>query len=177
MRLLFGHDADVTHWVCEHVPHLAVRIPYFERGQVLGLAAAIGVLDARGEMVAGVVFHAYDPFVRSMEVSCAAVTPRWGNRETFRAILRYPFEQCKVVRLSAATPKRSTSPRRFLEGLGFRREGAIRRGFVDDTAILYSLLAEDWAAHPLNRGRASKSAEEQRQRSSVRSPESAAPAP
>lgn len=142
--LLFGHSADVTHWVCERVPHLALRVPYFDRGQVLGPAEAIGVVKD-GALVAGVVFHGYDPFVKAMEVSCAADTPRWGSPAIFRAILRYPFEQLGCVRVSAVTPRRATSPRRFLEGLGFQREGSIRRGFGTDNAILYGLLAEDWA--------------------------------
>jgi hypothetical protein len=30
--------------------------------------------------------------------------------------------------------------------LGFKREGSIRRGFGDDNAIIYGLLAEEWAA-------------------------------
>lgn len=145
MNLLHGHDADVTHWVCERIPHLAIRIPYFERGQVLGPAVALGVVDETG-IIAGVVFHGYDPFVKSIEVSCAATSPRWGNRETFRSLLRYAFDQCKVQRVTACTPRRATSSRRFLEGLGFQREGSIRRGFGDDNAILYGLLVEDWAS-------------------------------
>jgi RimJ/RimL family protein N-acetyltransferase len=159
VRLLFGHDADVAHWVAERIPHAAVRIPYYDRGQVFGPAAAIGVMDDLGEMLAGVVFHNYDPFVKSIEVSCASTGARWGNRETFRSILRYPFEQLNVARLSAATPKRSTSPRRFLEGLGFKREGSLRKAFGDDDAILYGLLAEDWAAGRFNRLRAASTSD------------------
>lgn len=144
MNLLLGHDAEVIHWVCERIPHLASRIPYFDKGAVLGPAVGIGVLGAGGELIAGAIFHGYDPFVRAIEVSCAAATPRWGNRETFRAILRYPFDQLQCVRISAVTPRSATSTRRFLEGLGFRREGSIRRGFGSDNAIVYGLLREEW---------------------------------
>lgn len=144
MNLLYGHDADVTHWVCERIPHLAVRIPYFDRGNVLGPVRARGVLNEAGDLIAGVVFHNYDPFVKAIEVSCAASTPRWGNREIFRALLSYPFEAAQCVRISAVTPRRATSPRRFLEGLGFKREGSLRNGFGDDAAIVYGLLRDDW---------------------------------
>src|SRR5207247_860193 len=54
VRLLYGHDVEVTHAVCEQVPHLALRIPHFERGQVLGPASAVGVLNDAGTLVAGV---------------------------------------------------------------------------------------------------------------------------
>lgn len=144
MNLLRGHDAEVTHWVCQHIPHLAVRIPHFEPGQVLGPSVAIGVLDDHGALIAGVVFHGYDPFVQAIEVSCAATSPRWGNRETFREILRYPFVGASCQRISAVTPRKATSTRRFLEGLGFQREGSLRRGFGSDNAIVYGLLREDW---------------------------------
>lgn len=144
MKLLFGHDADVTHWVTERIPHAAVRIPYFERGQVFGPAVAIGVLDKGGQLVAGVVYHNHDPFVRSIEVSCAADSPRWGSRQTFGSLLRYPFGQLQCQRVTAATPRKSTSTRRFLEGLGFKREGSVRLGFGNDNAIIYGLLAEEW---------------------------------
>lgn len=148
MNLLYGHDADVIHWVCTHIPHLAVRVPYFDKGAVLGPAVGIGVLSPAGDLIAGTVFHGYDPFVKAMEVSCAAITPRWGNREVFGAILRYPFETADCQRLTAVTPRRSpegaTSPRQFLEGLGFKREGSIRRGFGSDNAIVYGLLREEW---------------------------------
>jgi hypothetical protein len=147
-QLLYGHDEEVTHWVCENIPHLAIRIPDFPLGHVLGPAVAIGVLGDDGQLIAGVVFHGYDPYVRAMEVSCAATTPRWGNRAVFSEIMRYPFEGAKVQRLTAATPRRAkpgaTSPRKFLEGLGFVREGSIRRGFGDDNAIIYGLLREEW---------------------------------
>ena len=149
-RILYGHDLDVTHWVCERIPHLAIRIPYYDRGMVLGPAAAMGVLDDDGALIAGVVFHAYDPFVKGIEVSCASDGARWGNRDTFREIMRYPFSQLQCRRVTAVTPRRSpagaTSPRKFLEGLGFVREGSIRFGFGSDNAIVYGLLAEEWAS-------------------------------
>ncbi len=155
--LLYGHSDDVIHWVCERIPHLAVRIPYYDRGQVLGPAQGIGVLGDNGALIAGVVFHGYDPFVRAIEVSCAASTPHWGNREVFRTILRYAWQTANCRRITAVTPRRvgpgTTSPRKFLEGLGFRREGSIRHGFGDDSAIIYGLLREDWEAGPFCRQR------------------------
>lgn len=145
MNLLLGHDADVAHWVTERIPYAAVRIPYFDRGQVLGPNVAIGVVSEDGRLLAGVVYHNHDPFVRSIEVSCASDGARWGNREVFRALLRYPFDQLQCQRVTATTPRKATSTRRFLEGLGFQREGSLRRAFGDDNAIIHGLLAEDWA--------------------------------
>lgn len=145
MRLLFGEDKGVAHWVAERVPHLRERIPYFPPGEVFGPAAAIGV--ARGdELVAGVVFHNYDPFVRNIEVSMASSTRMWARPHIISGLLRYIFVQAQCVRCTAVTPRSATSPRRFLEGLGFKREGSIRRGFGSENAIVYGLLASEWSA-------------------------------
>lgn len=148
MRLLYGRDREVAHWVCERIPHLAIRIPYYELGMVLGPATAIGVTDDAGVMAGGVIFHNHDPFVRSMEVSCAAANPAWATRGVLRILLRYAFLTADCTRLSAATPKTSTSPRRFLEGIGFKREASIRRGFGTENALVYGMLREEWEHGP-----------------------------
>lgn len=149
LHTLYGHDRDIAHWVAERIPHLRPRLQHFEHGMVFGPCAAIGVVDDLGALIAGVVFHGYDPFTGNIEVSCASDTPRWGNREIFREILRYPFSQLSCTRCTAVTPRRAppgaTSPRKFLEGLGFVREGSVRRGFGSENAIIYGLLAEEWA--------------------------------
>jgi len=152
-RVLYGHDVEVIHWVCERIPYLAIRIPHYPPGEVLGPAVGLGVLDDAGELIAGVVYHGYDPFVRNIEVSCAAITPRWGNRELFRQLLRYAWATAQCQRISAVTPRSATSTRRFLEGLGFRREGSVRRGFGDQNAIVYGLLAEEWLEGRFSRPR------------------------
>lgn len=146
-EILYGHSDEVAHWVATRIPHIRPRVPYFAFGKVFGESQSLGVLSG-GELVAGVVFHNHDPFVGNIEVSCAAATPRWGNREIFRSVLRYPFAQLGCIRVTALTPrhhpKGATSPRRFLEGLGFQREGSLRRALGDDNLIVYGLLRDEW---------------------------------
>jgi len=117
---------------------------------MFGPGAAIGVVDRHDQLVGGVVYHNYDRYNRSVELSCASSTSRWLTREMVGGLLRYPFTQLECQRCTAVTPRRATSARRFLEGLGFKREGSVRRGFGDDNAIIYGLLAEEWAQNPLS---------------------------
>jgi RimJ/RimL family protein N-acetyltransferase len=152
LNLLYGHDAEVALWVARRIPFTQRRLARDPTIPPFGLCVAIGVLNSRRELVAGTVFHGYDPDCRSIEVSCAGTSRVWARPEIVRAILRYPFETAHCQRCTAVTPRKATSPRRFLEALGFKREGSIRRGFGDDNAIVYGLLAEEWAAHRLNRG-------------------------
>lgn len=146
----------MAHWVAEHIPHMAVRIPDFGYGEVFGMGVAIGVADSEGFLVGGVVYHNYDPYFRSMELSCASTTPRWVTREIICALLRYNFGQAQCRRITSVVPRKSTSARRFLEGLGFKREGCVRFGFGSDHAIVYGLLVEEWTANPLSQPRRSR---------------------
>jgi hypothetical protein len=150
LRLLHGHSNEVCHWVAERLPYINQRVATSPYGQVFGNAIGIGVLDDAGALVAGVVYHNWDPQFRSIEVSCAAITPRWSSRRIFSDLLRYAWDTADCRRITAVTPRRApagaTSPRKFLEMLGFVREGSIRFGFGDQNAIVYGLLREDWEA-------------------------------
>jgi RimJ/RimL family protein N-acetyltransferase len=144
MRLLFREDAMVADWVARRIPSTARKMPEFEYGQAFGPATAIGVVDDQDELVAGAVYHAYDKWCRSIEMSCAASTSRWLTREIVCALLRYPFDQLSCVRVTCVTPRRATSVRRFLQNLGFKREGLVRRGFGNDDAMILGLLQSEF---------------------------------
>lgn len=146
MRLLIGHDRDVAVWVGWRIPLVARRLSRAPNPEPFGPAVAFGVLDAHDRIVAGVVYHSYDPDCRSIEVSCAASSRMWAKRAIVSAILRYAFVEASCQRVTAVTPRKATSPRRFLEALGFKREGSIRHGFGDDNAIVYGLLDVEWRA-------------------------------
>lgn len=144
MRLLFGQDAVVADWVARRIPSTARKMHEFDFGAAFGPATAIGVVDERGELVAGAVYHAYDKWCRCIEMSCAASTSRWLTREIVCALLRYPFDQLSCVRVTCVTPRKATSVRRFLQNLGFKREGLVRRGFGNDDAIILGLLQSEF---------------------------------
>ncbi len=133
LRLVFNDDFAVGEWVARRIPHVrSVR--------EWGPFRAIGV--ARGdEPIAGAVFNNSRGF--DMEISFAADSPRWATRGMVRDILAYPFVQCDCTRLTAVVGKRNKRARRFVEGLGFKQEGCVRRGLDGrQDAILYGLQNE-----------------------------------
>jgi RimJ/RimL family protein N-acetyltransferase len=136
LKLHLGADAFVAQWVAEHIPHM--------RGGAFGPCVGMAVLSERGEMMGGVVFHNFDPHVRSIEVSGASVSPRWLTRPLISLILSYPFEQLKCRRITTITPRRNEAARRFNRKLGYKQEGLVRRGFGNDDAIIYGMLAGEW---------------------------------
>ncbi len=146
MRLLFGHDAEVARWVAERIPGL----------DSFGECAGIGVIDATGSLVGGVIFHEYQPQWKNISVSFAADRPDWLTPKLVRAILRYPFTQLGTERITCATPKRNRRARQFLTKFGFTVEGNVRRGFGDDDMIISGLLRSEWEDHRFN-GKISRS--------------------
>lgn len=160
MRLLVGENAAVCDWVARHIPRMEEALARCEYGDAFGPATAIGVLDGRGLLVGGVVYHNWQPAFRSIELSFAATSSRWLTREIIGYLLRYPFDDLNCQRVTGFTPRRATSARRFLDRFGFKREGLVRRGFGDDDAVISGLLRKEWQesrwAKPLQERRAAR---------------------
>lgn len=110
--------------------------------------AAIGV--RRGDkLIAGFVYNHY--LGHQIEVTVASVDPRWSlRRDIVRALFIYPFVQLGVTRLTCTVSVFNKKAIKLAEGLGFRREGLLRRGYdgVND-AYLYAMLREecDWKVY------------------------------
>jgi RimJ/RimL family protein N-acetyltransferase len=146
MRVLWGHSDEVSFWVGWQIPYVRRRLERDPASLPFGQCQAAGVLNNDGELIAGVVFHNYDPDCPSFEVSFAATSAKWLTRPIICELLRYPFDQIGCRRLTAVTPRKATSARRFLDKFGFRREGVATEGFGDDDAIISRLLKREWLA-------------------------------
>lgn len=148
MRLVFGQDASVAAWVASQIPHM--------NGGDFGPCAAIGVVDERGNIAGGLVYHNYIADTASIHMSMAAINPHFLTRNLVTALLKYPLRQLGVNRITAITPSdRTTSIWRFLSRFGFQQEGHCRDGLgIGKDAVIWSLLARDWALHRFNAERA-----------------------
>lgn len=99
LNYLYGHDHLVAHFVAQMIPHA-------RRGFGPNIKA-IGVLSSDykdGELVAnliaGMVYHNWDPEAEIIEMSGAAIPGKyWLTPETLRRLYGYPFEQlgCQMV--------------------------------------------------------------------------------
>jgi hypothetical protein len=77
VKYLYGHDGAVCDFVASLIPSCR------ERG--FGNAKAIGVLNNDGFLIAGIVYHNYDPDAEIIEISGAALPGvNWLTRETLR---------------------------------------------------------------------------------------------
>lgn len=110
-----------------------------------GASKTLAVVNDSGLIIGAVVYHNYDPWTRSIELSFASRHGHsWLTRAIICELLSYPFDQLSCVRITGCTPRKATSARRFLDKFGFKREGVVRRGFLDDDAIISGLLVHEW---------------------------------
>ena len=135
MNLLCGHDASVAAWV-------SARIPY-AYGERFETSVAIGVIDGQ-DLIAGVVYHDWNPNYRTMQVSMAASSARWARRGVIRALLSYPFEQAGAQKLWAMMAASNERALRFNLGIGFKREAVLARHFGADHAVVTRMFQRDF---------------------------------
>lgn len=131
----------IAQWVAERIPHVGLA-------ESFGPYTALGVLsNDETRILGGCVFHNYVPAYRSVDISTASDNARWLTRAVIVGLMDYPYRTLDCERLTAVTPKRSASVRRFLEHFGFKREGSHPMAFGDfGDAISYGLLRKDWEA-------------------------------
>jgi hypothetical protein len=93
---VYGHDQIIAQFVARLIPHC-------RRGfgpNVMG----IGIVEGT-ELIAGLVYHNYDPGSGIIEISGAALPGRsWLTRETIKRMYRYPFHVCGCQMVVQRTP-------------------------------------------------------------------------
>lgn len=137
-----GHDQQVAAWAAERIPHMPAPPE----------CVAFGIVDGSDHIRGAALFHGYMPAYRSIDITFALESPRWLTLPVIAGIMAYPFLQLHCGRVTAATPRKSASARRFLEKFGFKREGLVRKGFGDfGDAVVYGLTERDWRESPFNR--------------------------
>lgn len=135
--LLFGFDNEIAEWVRERIDFI---------GPVdFGPCAAIGVMSDAGELIAGVVYHDYQPHFSTIQLSMAAENPMWAKRENLRALLSYPFNQLEVNKAWIATPLRSERALRTFYKIGFKKEAVLADHFgPKNHCVMARMLAKDF---------------------------------
>jgi hypothetical protein len=97
LNYVYGYDQIVSRFVAALIPHCRRGFgPH---------AKAIGVLDGDGKLIAGIVYHNWDPDAGIIEISGAAVPRKqWLTRETIKRMYSYPFHVCDCQMVVQRTP-------------------------------------------------------------------------
>jgi RimJ/RimL family protein N-acetyltransferase len=118
-QLIFGCDREVASWVAERIPHVSGS---FEPCSAIGVAG-------NGKLLAGIVYHEYQPDHGTIQLSMAAENPMWARKETIAALLSYPFRQIGVFKIWTATPHDNEAALKVNQHIGFKREAILAHHF------------------------------------------------
>ena len=117
--LIYGEDDTVANWVADQIPHVSD----------FGLCAAIGV-ESCGRLIAGVVYHDWQPESHTIQISMAATHPIWAKRKNISELLGYPFNQLGAYKVWTMTPlDTGKMALRVNEHIGFRQEAVLAHQF------------------------------------------------
>jgi len=113
--------------------------------KTLPKGVCMGVFD-KGEIIACMVYHDWEPDAGVIELSGAATSRRWLTRQTLKAMFDYPFidvgVQMLVSRVSA--DPRQNHLKRIFTAYGFDHQIIPRLYGRNEDGILYSLTDDDW---------------------------------
>lgn len=138
MHIIFDRQDDVAAWVFE------------QNGDTFSLTSGFATMGfiRDNQLIAGAVYHGFRQC--DIIISFSSVDPKWCNKQNLYAIFAYPFEQLGCARLTAIVAKKNKRSRKLVEGLGFVREGCLKKGYNGrQDAIVYGMLAENckWLDH------------------------------
>ena len=112
---------------------------------------AIGVVE-NNELIAGFVYHDWHPVYQTIHMTLASIAPKWATRRVIEGLLRYPFIELKVQRITVTINENNHSSLRLAEGVGFKREAILERGAGPfGSIIVLRLFIEEWRSGKFNR--------------------------
>jgi len=148
LRYVYGQDEIIARFVAQMIPHVG------ELG--FGKCKAIGVIDENGRLIAGVVYHNWQPWAGVIEMTAAATTPRWLTRETIQTIYDYPFEQADVQMVLSLVVAEDERLQRQLAAGGFMFIRVPRLLGRERDGVICLLTSEAWDECKFNRKRKPK---------------------
>jgi hypothetical protein len=153
---VYGHDAIVADFVAQLIPRCR------ERG-FPATAKAIGIIED-GALIAGVVYHNYEPEAQVIEISGAALPGKyWVTPETLKRSYSYPFIDCgcqMVVQRNSANDERLLGN---LADLNYYFIPIPRMLGRDHDGVLCCLTYENWISNRFNQ-RLKRQQEKQQQK-------------
>lgn len=111
----------------------------------LGNFTPIGVMKD-GKVVCVVIYNYWRqmPFGNDLRVIIVSENPAWCLPGVLRKLFEFPFQTAGCTRLTAVIRDGNTRSFKLCRGLGFKKEGTLRRAFNGRTnAIVMGMLKEE----------------------------------
>lgn len=134
----------LSHWVAELIWPGKAR----DFGNCHGLAVVCGA-----ELIAGVIYHNFEPDAGIVELSGAGISRRWLTKETLRVMFQIPFQDwnCQAVVMRVADNNEYLHS--ILNRVGFERYRIPRLRGRDEAENVFVLTEEAWRGNKFMKGR------------------------
>lgn len=137
-QVLYGYSDEVAKWVADRIPH--VGEDGFDKPKALGVLSADGT-----RVLAGIVYHDYQPKFGTIQLSFAAESPMWARKDVIAELLAYPFRQLGLYKVWTATPADNEAALKVNYHIGFKREAILAHQFGRKRhAVINRLLEPDY---------------------------------
>lgn len=139
---VYDYDELVSRFVASLIPHC-------RRG--FGNCRTLGVVDDARELIAGLVYHNYDPDSGIIEISGAALPGRhWLSRRTLQRMFEYPFLGCNCQMVVQRTPADDERLLGVLARYGYTFIPFPRLFGRDRDGVICHLTREAWESNKFN---------------------------
>lgn len=120
-----------------------------------GFCRVISAINENDEFVCAVVFTNFSS--RNVDINIAIEKREVGSPKEaikfFNAVFGYVFDELKVARVTGLLKGKNATSKSFVEHIGFKLEGVMRKSFTDDDLHIYGFLAEEYYTHAWRRGK------------------------
>lgn len=143
LRYVYGQDEIIARFVAEVVG-----------GMPFETCKAIGVIDDEGTLIAGVVYHHWNPAAGVIHMSAASLPgANWLTRETLSRMYEYPFDQCGCQMVLKTIPADREELLSLLAHGGYMFVAVPRLFGRDRDGVICLFTAEVWAKSRFNKNR------------------------
>jgi RimJ/RimL family protein N-acetyltransferase len=111
--------------------------------KTFGNCVAMGVIDGE-TLIAGMIFHNYEPTAQTIELSGAAISKRWLNRRVFNEMFSYAFDQAGCQMLVARHSEHNKPLRRMWSAIGAQEYVIPRLRGRNEAEAVATYTAEAW---------------------------------
>lgn len=126
---------QVEKWVAD-------RLPYVDG---FGPSTSMAAISKEGKMIAGFVFHEFQPRAETVQISMASISPMWASRDNIHGVLSYPFEQLKVFKTWIIIMNTNKKMLKVASHIGFEKEAILAHQFGRKRhAVIMRLLRHNY---------------------------------
>lgn len=120
------------------------------KGRDFGNCQALAILDD-DKLIAGMVWHNWEPDAGVIEISGAGISKRWLTRQTLRVMFAIPFEEWGCQAVVMRVSDHDAPLHRMLKAYGFERYTIPRLRGRGEAENVFVLTDEAWASNKFNR--------------------------